>query len=70
MWWVAVVARPPVSLRMSRGPIGAALISLQRLGWRVVSSLEFVRDLGDTIWLRQATLALFKLELRAANTRA
>ncbi len=53
-----------------RGPIGAAILSLQRLGWDMPSPFVLLDDWGEEIPLTRTSPALLAELLREATTRA
>ncbi len=53
-----------------KGPIGATILTLHRLGWRMVSPFVLVDDWGEEIPLTKTAPALLETLLREATFRA
>ena len=62
--WDAMVW--PSSWRMTRGPIGAAYLSLRRIGWKWTNPFTFVTDLGAEVMIPRIGPALLNRYLREA----
>ncbi len=53
-----------------KGPVGAAILSLHRLGWEMPTPFTVIDDWGEEIPLTKVTPAMLAVLLRDATTRA
>ena len=67
--WDACVPDRPLTWRQVRGPMGALLLSLERLSWRATGPFAWKDDLGYSVQLTSMSPALIKMKVRGAHYR-